>query len=279
MANQLKVSIITVSYNAVKTIDQTISSVVNQSYPDIEYIIIDGGSTDDTVDIIKKYKDKIAYWISEPDDGIYDAMNKGIKVATGDYIQIIGADDCLLSDSVIDMVAKDIIAKKADIYSYGIMCVDEKNCKEKYVGNEHARTNSKNYAMVPHGGMIVRRELYLNNLFDTGYKISADYKFFLQCYKNPNITFAYYDTPIIFFSLSGISATSQKYSIEEDKKICEEFGIHYLSNPSTGIRFYVKEILKFIGVLSFCKSIRDRFGWKRHKCNNKICRWCRRYNP
>lgn len=277
--NSIKLTIITVSYNAVNTIEQTISSVVNQSYPNIEYIIIDGGSTDGTVDIIKKYKDKIAYWISEPDDGIYGAMNKGIKVATGDYIQIIGADDCLLSDSVIDMVARDIIAKKADIYSYGILCVDEQKHKEKYVGNKHARKNPKNYAMVPHGGMIVRRELYLNNLFDIGYKISADYKFFLQCYKNPDITFAYYDAPIIFFSLSGVSATSQKYSIEEDKKICEEFGIEFLSNPSTGIRFYVKEMLKFVGVLSFCKSIRDRLGWKRHKCNNKICRWCRRYNP
>ena len=159
------------------------------------------------------------------------------------------------------------------------MCVDEKHCKEKYAGNEHARKNPKNYAMVPHGGMIVRRELYLNKLFDTRYKISADYKFFLQCYKNPHIIFTYYDAPITFFSLSGISATSQKYSIEEDKKICEEFGIHYLSNPSTGIRFYIKEILKVIRVLPFCKSIRDRLGWKRHKCNNKICRWCGRYNP
>lgn len=79
------ITVITVSYNAASSIEQTIISVINQTYPHIEYIIIDGGSTDNTVDIIKKYADKISYWVSEPDKGIYDAMNKGIKIAAGKY--------------------------------------------------------------------------------------------------------------------------------------------------------------------------------------------------
>ena len=87
------ISIITVSYNAVKTIEDTIVSVLGQTYSNIEYIIIDGGSTDGTLDIIKKYEDKITYWVSEPDKGIYDAMNKGILKATGDYLFFLGADD------------------------------------------------------------------------------------------------------------------------------------------------------------------------------------------
>ncbi len=91
-----KVSIITVVYNAVATIEQTILSVVKQDYSNIEYIIVDGGSTDGTLDIVKKYEKKIALWLSEPDHGIYDAMNKGLTHATGDYIYYLGADDCLL---------------------------------------------------------------------------------------------------------------------------------------------------------------------------------------
>ena len=84
----MKISVVTVCYNAADTIEKTMLSVLNQAYHDIEYIIIDGGSTDGTVEIIRKYADRIAYWVSEPDKGIYDAMNKGIKVATGEYIYI-----------------------------------------------------------------------------------------------------------------------------------------------------------------------------------------------
>ena len=85
MKNNILISVVTVSYNAVATIEQTLLSVINQTYPNIEYIIIDGGSTDGTVDIIKKYADEIVYWISEPDKGIYDAMNKGIAYSHGEY--------------------------------------------------------------------------------------------------------------------------------------------------------------------------------------------------
>lgn len=98
------ISIVTVSYNAVSTIEQTILSVINQTYPHIEYIIIDGGSTDGTVDIIKKYADRIAYWVSEPDKGIYDAMNKGIKVATGEWINFMNAGDCFANSKVLNEI-------------------------------------------------------------------------------------------------------------------------------------------------------------------------------
>ena len=96
--NNPLISVVTVSYNAVSTIEQTIISVLNQMYSNIEYIIIDGGSTDGTVDIIKRYDDKIAYWRSEPDRGIYDAMNKGILQAKGEWIYFIGASDLCRSN-------------------------------------------------------------------------------------------------------------------------------------------------------------------------------------
>lgn len=98
------ISVITVSYNAVLTIEQTILSVINQTYLNIEYIIIDGGSTDGTVNVIKKYADKIAYWVSEPDKGIYDAMNKGIAYSHGEYCNFINAGDKFCSSSILKQV-------------------------------------------------------------------------------------------------------------------------------------------------------------------------------
>ena len=99
--NSPLISVVTVSYNAVDTIERTILSVLNQTYSDIEYIIIDGGSTDGTVDLIKKYADKITYWVSEPDQGIYDAMNKGIDVATGEWINFMNSGDSFYRQDVL----------------------------------------------------------------------------------------------------------------------------------------------------------------------------------
>lgn len=113
------ISIVTVSYNAVLTIEQTILSVINQTYPNVEYIIIDGGSTDGTVDIIKKYEDKIAYWVSEPDKGIYDAMNKGVVVATGEWINFMNAGDIFTDGDVIDKLFHQIRGKKRCVSKFG----------------------------------------------------------------------------------------------------------------------------------------------------------------
>ena len=98
----LKITIVTVTYNVESTIEQTISSVIRQTYKNKEYVIIDGASTDGSVDIIRRYDRHISYWVSEADQGIYDAMNKGIDVATGDYILFLGADDAFVADDVLE---------------------------------------------------------------------------------------------------------------------------------------------------------------------------------
>ena len=102
--NNPKISVVTVCYNAVDLIEETILSVINQTYRNVEYIIIDGASTDGTVDIINKYRDKIAYFVSEPDKGIYDAMNKGIKVATGEWLNFMNAGDVFSSNTIVSEV-------------------------------------------------------------------------------------------------------------------------------------------------------------------------------
>ena len=112
----LKITIVSVVYNGVKTIENMIMSVVNQSYKNIEFIIIDGGSVDGTVDILKKYDTQITFWCSEKDNGIYDAMNKALDHVSGDYVQFIGADDFFISENVIsDIVAE--IDHNVSLYS------------------------------------------------------------------------------------------------------------------------------------------------------------------
>jgi len=115
LSDQQLITVVTVVFNGDQLLEETIRSVVRQTYKDIEYIIIDGGSTDGTLDIIKKYEDKIDYWISEPDDGIYDAMNKGIANATGDWIYFINAGDSLFSVKTLENLKLDSLSSATDI--------------------------------------------------------------------------------------------------------------------------------------------------------------------
>ena len=274
----MKISIITVSYNARYTIEQTIKSVLNQSYCDIEYIVIDGGSTDGTVDVIKKYDDKISYWCSEADDGIYDAMNKGIEIATGDYIQIIGADDWLYALDTIEKVVA-CIDDDTDIFSAARFEVDEKRKIQILTSNETAKENKFGVLpWMPHTSLFVRSSYMKKNLFDTSYKISADYKFILNAYMDKNVHFKYEKFPVAYFSLSGVSGTANKIMLDENIRLYKElsldvkFGVKAIRNHNQYWKCIVKKFFDKIGMLTWflCKYK----GWEKHKCNNEFCRWC-----
>ena len=116
----MKISIITITYNSEKTLEDTIQSVARQNYPDLEYIIVDGGSKDATLDTVKKYSNVVTKWISEPDKGISDAFNKGIKIASGELIGIINSDD-MLTDNSLNIIAKNIKPETDVIYGNAIM--------------------------------------------------------------------------------------------------------------------------------------------------------------
>lgn len=171
----MKISVVTVCYNAADTIERTMLSVLNQTYHDIEYIIIDGGSTDGTVDIIRKYADKIAYWVSEPDKGIYDAMNKGIKVATGEWINFMNAGDYYYSNEVLKNVFA--ISRYGD-YLVGIAV---------YPNGRYWRPVRKDFSFkeiyrgggVNHQASFIQRKLFGGG-YDTSNKIIADELFFLE---------------------------------------------------------------------------------------------------
>jgi glycosyltransferase involved in cell wall biosynthesis len=213
------ISIITVIYNGARTIERTIQSVLSQSYENIEYIIIDGGSTDGTIDIIRKYEDRICFWISESDKGIYDAMNKGIKNTRGELVGIINADD---------WYEKDIISYIADIYIksdhktviYGLI----RNFKdEEFFSIKGNSVNVLKYDMIQHPTCFIPKSLYdQHGTYDIKYKYSADYDLVLR-YISTGIKFNFVERVIANFSLGGGSALNraqkEKYQILSKYKL------------------------------------------------------------
>ena len=195
-----KISIVTVTYNAEQYLEQTIKSVIEQDYSNIEYIIIDGASKDNTIDIIKKYEKYITYWISEPDSGIYDAMNKGIDVATGEWINFMNAGDSFTNNILNKLFTIDVISNYDIIYGDRILISTEKKVIEK------ANSLENFYLMMPfgHQSTFIKSNILKTNKFDLLYTLSSDYDLLLNLYQN-NYSFYYYPEPISHFILGGLS--------------------------------------------------------------------------
>lgn len=282
-----KLTVITATYNSESTLEQTISSVINQDYANFEYIIIDGGSTDGTIEIIKRYEKKGIKWISEPDDGLYDALNKGINMALGDYFFVLGSDDALYNESIISKIMSQI-DDSIDILSGSVIVVDEGSRKWYLATNNHAREkNIYKGGMIPHQGMITKTCLGKKYPFDKTYEIVADYKFFLQCYYDNKVKIKYIDDVVAFYSNGGVSSNNDERFILECNRLYDELGLPFCDsfvNSKSSIKRFIKLILKKIGALMYAiiimkkikYTINTRFIWKKHKCNNIICRWCGR---
>ena len=176
-------SIITVVYNGEKYLEETIQSILAQSYENIEYIIIDGGSTDGTLELIQKYEDKIATWISEADNGIYDAMNKGLARCTGEIVGIVNADDILYPDTLKKVCS--VMEKEGLDYVYGSvdMMSEEGELMGAMLPMKAEEINKRKYDDIPfpHPSLFVRKSLYETiGGFDTRFSLSADYEFILR---------------------------------------------------------------------------------------------------
>ena len=179
-----KISIITITYNAGLHLERTIESVINQNYPYIEYIVIDGKSTDNTLEIIKKYESKIDRWVSEPDKGIYDAMNKGLSMASGEYILFLNAADMLYDSDVLQKVFTK--TADADIF-YGeteiINQAGKSQGRRRLKSPKTLTKKSLQYGMcVSHQSFIVKKSIAPQ--FNLKYSIAADYDWMLNCLKN-----------------------------------------------------------------------------------------------
>jgi len=221
----MKVSIITVCYNSAETIEDTIKSVVEQTFKNVEFIIIDGGSTDGTHAIIEKYKDKIASFTSEPDEGIFDAMNKGVKKATGDVIGILNSDDFYKTNESIALVAEVFESDSDTLAVYGDIEYVNKTDTDKIVrywrSGRFKRGKMQYGWMPPHPSFFVRRQVYEKyGVFDTAFKISADYELMLRMLYKHKIKAAYINKTLVKMRIGGNSGGGIKNRIKannEDK--------------------------------------------------------------
>ncbi len=279
--DDLKVSVIIVCYNSVTTIEQAICSVVNQTYKDIELIVIDGKSSDGTVEILKKYDLSINFWASEHDEGIYDAMNKGIMSATGEYIYFLGSDDCLVDFNSIERVMlyleKNI---NVDILCGRVWGVDEGlSGLQTVLGKPLIECEVLSGEMSPHQGMLVRSALMKQLQFDVQYKIAADYDFFLRAFLMGR-KIAYIDEFIAFYNLNGHS--SQVFlCFDEYKKILENHQIkkvyidHFVAKKIN--KQWIKRRLKrLVSAMHIGRLVQALRGYETHSCNMAHCRWCGR---
>lgn len=217
----IRITIITPCYNAEKTIEKTIRSVINQSYPDIEYIVVDGSSTDRTMDIINRYKDKIDCIISEPDNGIADAYNKGIRYATGDLIGIIAADDELLRDAVENVVKK--YDGKSDVAAGNIITVCDEYC---YIDFSQKNTELLRIGTtLRHPATFIRKTAYARfGDYSLEYKCAMDRELLLRFLVN-GATFQIIDELVVMFNDGGISSANPcKYAFPEDRIITIKYG-------------------------------------------------------
>lgn len=204
----MKISIITVCYNSEPTIERAIKSVMQQDYPDVEYIVIDGGSTDGTVDIIKKYAMNIPYWVSEADQGIYDAMNKGIGRATGDVVAFLNSDDWY-PENTLSEVARQFMTDEMQILCGEMYIHQNGQITRWHVKKEKMERQLRFRMGFSHPAMFVKRHLFEQyGKFDTQYQIAADYDWLLRMY-DQHVPIAVTDKVLCNFSHGGISTKDE----------------------------------------------------------------------
>lgn len=247
-----KFSIITVCFNSDETIEETIKSMINQDINDYEYIIIDGGSTDKTLEIVKRYEDKFnnIKWISEKDDGIYNAMNKGLSMCTGELIGFLNSDD-YYENNILKKVYEDFKKVDADIiYGSSRLIYTNGNNKiiraEKPIENITRNTLKKGMGFI-HQSCFVKKEVFDSiGQFDEKFKTAADWDFIIRAF-NSNFKFFKTNYIISYFSKDGVSSKchiKERNSVRKKNKLYKFIDIEMLKeiiNPSNILKFVLKE--------------------------------------
>jgi len=256
--NQPLISVVTIVFNGEAYIEETILSVLNQAYDNIEYIIIDGGSTDLSCEIIKKYEDKIDYWLSEKDNGIYDAFNKGISLCTGKYVGLINADDYYNLNAIKTVVQAHLQFPEIDIF-YGDMYLHNEKHHRKKRMNALSLDNLDSDICVNHPTCFVRRKIYNDFQFDLNYRLSADYDLIIRFFKN-NFKFHYIDKIIANMRDGGVSTAFDKAE-KETYAIRKKYFGKGIANK-VYLKKLVRKWIKSVGTLVFSerKWIEKRYS-------------------
>lgn len=228
-----KISIITVCYNSAETIRDTLESVISQDYPFIEYIVIDGASSDGTMDILDEYRDRIDLIISEADQGIYDAMNKGVRRATGDFIGILNSDDVYSDISVISRVAGALESSGAETLFADLCIVDRFNLDKvlRVCSGRNFRVSNLKWGLaIPHPTFFVSQQCYERlGQYKLGYRVSADFELIARLLYRHEVSYVYLRSRIVKMRRGGISTTGIWGRIHQNLEIvraCRENQIY-----------------------------------------------------
>lgn len=256
--NKPLVSIVTVVYNGGKYLEQAILSVLNQSYNNIEYIIIDGNSTDNTLDFIKKYEDRIDYWISEPDKGIYDAMNKGIDLAHGVWINFMNAGDRFYESNTIEKVFKEYDPSPDFIYGHHQINYDQNFSK---IQKALPIKDLWKGMVFCHQSLFVKALLMKRYKFNIKNTMNADYEFIYSAYMN---NFKFYNTGIVVSSIlaGGLSDSGCLRRVKDHWSIARKYSrsikidIYYILLL---VDTFLKKVFKDILPRKFVNSMRSKF--------------------
>ncbi|MCM8833248.1 MAG: glycosyltransferase [Candidatus Omnitrophica bacterium] len=261
------ISVITVVFNGERYLEETIQSVINQTYPNVEYIIIDGGSTDGTLDIIKKYEDKIDYWVSEKDKGIYDAMNKGIRVAVGEWINFINAGDTFLDQGVLSRVFE------RDVSKFDVVYGDMTSVYEDLNLNVYRKIKDINKALslkeafktiysICHQSVFIKK--IICTYFDTNFNIASDRFYLLNLYFQSR-KFHYVNECICKYLIGGFSGKKFFHSYKERLKTLLPFRNYFTlwQNIELAVEL-LKPLLKWHLGKKLPKSIVKQYLTYRH---------------
>lgn len=228
----MRVSIITVSYNSASTIADTIDSILSQSFKDIEYVVIDGASSDRTKDIVTSFGNRIAKFISEPDEGLYDAINKGIRIATGDVVGILNSDDFFPNDRVVEKIARAFEENEIDAVIGDVQFVSPADTSKivRFFSSRKFTLEKLRFGyMPPHPSFYVKREFYEKyGYYKTDYKIAADYELVLRFFLIHHIKYKYIEMPFVTMRSGGVSNETIGSNITLNKEIaraCRENGV------------------------------------------------------